>query len=353
MQRQSKTITAILILTIIITNSTKAEPPAFDSAAFSHLSAKDRTAFILSSLQWREEQLQDFEYTLKYSSVAMRDGIQEPGEDGMFVIKRKGEKNLMTAHLTFHSTHGSGSTSYQESWDGTIHKNLTMPDDKNLRSGAIWDNEARTLRMLSYNQMLGFRVPEKDKAETLPVWIADTLVNGQNPTTVEEARDHNTSLVKFSVTTNGYLHHSYWFDPTRDYMPTRYELNHADQTTVYARTEISVDEAKQVDGLWVPFKVSRVTTKGTGPIGGKFSYEVLAFNRGPVNDSDVDIQFPPGLTVTDTVKQKAYRVDKDGKLEEVEYYDLATGEVKYPKKNATQPSEAAPKNTDDTTQPAK
>jgi hypothetical protein len=110
-------------------------------------------------------------------------------------------------------------------------------------------------------------------------------------------------------------------------MPVRQEFRYEKGQNVNYESLV-VDEAKEVDGIWVPMKVTlRSGTSAVPGVVSLFVYVVKQFEFGGVTDDDFKLAFPPGTEVVDRVAKIAYRVLENGNVEMLPLLDSDTGRV--------------------------
>jgi hypothetical protein len=243
-----------------------------------------------------------------------------PIEDSTHVVRRSGIKTLLHVNLIVQAGENDtedSSVEYFENWDGKIHKNFTVGEGNRRPMGTIWDTETENLRD-DYNQLLGFRVVDYSREgkcpKTLTAWLAERQKQN-DPMTIEVVTYAGVPHLKLSFKLFGYYYYTYWFDTSRGYIMSRFEFQNADAKKIYSQGKAVVDKMEQVDGLWIPWKVTH--TVGD-PIASTDSYEVSKFSRAHLEDSKLEIEYPVGTWFWNTLEKKAYVVGKDGKITEEE-----------------------------------
>jgi hypothetical protein len=73
-----------------------------------------------------------------------------------------------------------------------------------------------------------------------------------------------------------------------------------------------VTHAARVDGLWLPLAAFHKSGTTASPGVGEHEYTVTAARLGAVQEADLDVPFPPGSVVSDTVHHTRYRLEPDG-----------------------------------------
>ena len=94
---------------------------------------------------------------------------------------------------------------------------------------------------------------------------------------------------------------TYWLDPARDYMPERSKYRTSYKNTDNGGAHAEVLDAKQIDGVWVPMQIVRrnlQSDKSTRET--EYDYKVQSFDRAPIADKDLEVQFPLNIHVLDS-----------------------------------------------------
>ena len=308
--------------------ATKASPDTLISV-LRQMSREELLATVISGLQTRDAQLQNFSCKLSYQLDYVDPGQNPPKTVVLYKRlteeKRLGRKSLIHDHEF--SAEGESNFEFYMNWDGSRSLVLNLPSkDRPYHGGSIRDAEPINMCGLYYNGLLGYRVwsGEHDRM-TLPEWI-ERAAKAKSLQGVAVVDREGEALVEVHVLLREYDHYRYWIDPARGYLPVRCEF----QTVVNGkRTNWEthwITEAKQLGEVWVPMTL--IKHSGTSsPDYNIYVYTVSAFDIGTVQERDLEITFPTGTLVVDRVKREAFRVNADGTRTLTEMYDASTGKI--------------------------
>lgn len=302
-----------------------AQDGALDVKAFNDLGQDSRQTMILAGLETREAALQNFSYSLSAATDnrSLRDGSLRPLRRESYTIKRTG--GLLFLSGLRQGPAGNTTAEFASNWNGKAGRSFTrFPNTTD--SGLIHDKgEDANFRYLRYNKMLGFRmVPNDGRKVTLAEWFRDAIAVRQPIETTAVQTDGKT-LVIAKVNENGAIH-TYTFDPSRGMMPVHYDYR--DGTgKYYNRESLTVADAKQVEGLWVPVRVVLVSGTSTDEEETVNTFEVKEFTRRNVTEKECEVVFPPGTVVVDLVGRICYKILPSGAKEMRPWLDPATGKI--------------------------
>lgn len=325
-------------------------PASFDAVAFEKLTAEERLASVRAVLWERERQLQNFSYELThtFTNYSLRDGskVASFGRN-VCALKRKGAK-LRLDEERF--AEGGASTGQQAIvWDGSCTRSIVRRPSRKEPRGIVTASEQSNFAEIPYDRILGVRVPMRGRAPgpgmTLAEWFDDVRRKDVR-IEVGLAKGDLAGLLAVAVLEgppSGEYSRSikHLLDPSRDFMPVRYEYLYQAGGS-YNKTNITVAEAKRIDGLWVPFKVVyRTGTSADRKVETEEVCTVSKFERGTVKDEDFEIAYPAGMLIADEIAGIAYRILPGGKRQALlaPMLDSRTGEIIHPK--ITTPEEAA------------
>ena len=287
----------------------------------------DRQALVVSIVQNRDAQLQNFAYEATWDTFSFTPSTGERtlvyGDS--FAVKRDGQR------LFFHGERATeaGLHDFNASWDGSMKRSLSYrPYRENAQySGVISDQEDNNIKDHAYNHILGLRLLGTYGLYTLPEWLDTSIQRGSliDVTVVEEA---GRPMISLKITA-GYESSLWVLDPDRDYMPVRAEVRY-EHGEVYDFDVSTVEEALEVDGLWVPTRVVQRTGYSLDERQNECIFEVSTFSRNTVTDADFEIEFPPGTEVINRVAKRAYRVLEGGGVEMMPLFDSDTRETIQP-----------------------
>ncbi|MEQ9586635.1 MAG: hypothetical protein RJS97_01480 [Parvibaculaceae bacterium] len=124
-----------------------------------------------------------------------------------------------------------------------------------------------------------------------------------------------------------------WLDPARGYMPVRGEARW--ENDGWRSEEFSVDEAQQIDGLWLPTTITEII--GSSSFGKTMPNAVNVIETttqnikmGAVTEADVRVVFPKGTEVVDAIEGVAYTIGESDVRLGVEPLFVGAGFVNEP-----------------------
>ncbi len=300
------------VISITMVGALLAQPPSLDPGAFALLNESEKQAFVLSVVQHRDAQLQNFSYQMTHS-----DENHDPktgkrhfwGEDTVG-LKRLG----LRLFLTVEALDSQGRPqSYKAAWDGQNAKSLLHSPHRNIEYGGVIQNEEDdNFTYRAFNHILGLRILDSPNL-TLEQWFDEATTREDCSIDIDVVEDGGKSFLMFKVN-HRYKYWQWFLDPQRDYMPVRAEVlyKYGDN---YNSDSSLVQEAIQVDGLWVPKTVFRVTGTSASEEQTENTYQITAFARNMVSEEDFRIDFPPGTEVVDRIAGVAYKVLPNGGIE--------------------------------------
>ena len=325
----------------------------FDSASFNALSEAEKTAFVLTVLQDRESQLQNFSYEMtdRLRNITKDGAEKEIFSEASMGLKRKGRK------LYFESESLDSQKQlrrYYVRWDGLTSKSLVnrpyRAQNDVVNGGVIKDSEDRNFMRRGYNHVLGLRTQTSNDL-TLPGWFEDAKAKGK-PIGINFLEQDGKPLIALKVMITEWKYLKWLLDVSRDYMPVSAEIRYQKGAS-YNSAAWTVEEAIEVDGFWVPKKVIQIGGTSVADEETKVVYEISKFTRNTVTDKDFEINYPPGTEVVDKIANSVYRVLPAGGYEPLPFYDSATGEVIDRRISIDQAPSELPEGTNDQKEPAK
>ncbi len=275
---------------------------------------------LIEILEDRESSLSNFRYELTESRSALDRGAQDYAllqdsrvslsyVDGRFLIDKK----------TRFSDSGQ-SISYKSLWDGEKKRSLSMNEDGSVKHGRVGDTEPDAVYKSNFNRMLGlWRYDEKpikvgehivSVPRMLPLskWVREIARRPGMNLAIRKEGDITTLNVSFGPNSKTEI---FSFDGARGGMLFKHEYIYELGSNKH-HSVTTVDEAREVDGLWAPFKTTTLV-KGTGSASeGMYVFEVEQLAFGVVEDQDLTLKFPVGTEVYDEMVRVAYRVTSDG-----------------------------------------
>jgi len=324
--------TAIVPLVLAVAAAVRAGPP-FDPAEFERLSPEQRLELLVSAAQWRERELGNFEYKLRRTlrNVDLASGaLLERFRPADYSMKRLGRRYWF--HAQFYQEDGSRGNEYELYWDGAVNRFLQL---RPPGSGRIEDKEFSIIDDVWFHHLFGIRV--KFGTMSLAEWVADPPpAERRKLLEVLTVAEDDALLVRVHFTTDQYNHIRFWFDPARDYLPVRFDHRYAQKQEPdfdsYSQSweNHHVTEARQVDGLWVPWRIVVRSGMGGKTVASEWTYLVTHFTRGTVREADLEVVYPPGTRVVDTIRLEGYVVQADGDREYFPIYDAVRGKILHP-----------------------
>jgi hypothetical protein len=334
---RNESLLTICIVVSICGYVVGADAPAPRLPPLKDLSGNDKVSLIEALLAWRDGVLSDCSYkmTEEEVSVDLRD------HSSLLVVRnsrhviRSGRK--MFEHVA--QTAEDGKSTEVESfcaWDGERATIRTHWQDRNLYdSGMISDHEPKSLRQCGYHRMLGVRMPgQRAAGATLSEWFTLVAHKKESMCTVEMGVDAAKDMLVVKLVSNGLRTYTMWLDPAKDYMMLRFIDDYVAKDGGRQTCSMEVTGSKQVEGLWVPTKVTQVDTTSVAPNdSSEHRFEVTEFSREKSDAKDMEVVFPQGTHVVDNIKGTAFRVLKDGKTEAIPFYDGQAGRIIGPTRN--------------------
>lgn len=321
----------------------------WNGAIFQPLSQEDKLAFVLAAIRSRDAHLQNCSIQLSSETLYLKDANAAPQVlyTRSIDFKRNGRKCMIRVREL--GPEGDTRFNFLHSWDGVLERALNFPNDQEKQHrGTIADHEPPILQDCSFFNLLGFRTSAGGSL-TLPEWLeaASKAKSLQGIAVVE--RDGRTLIEIHQVNFN--RHQRYWLDPTRGYLPVRFEFESKRPNGGVGNWEKQwVEDAKQFGEVWIPTKV--VKWSGTSEADYNIiNYSLSQFASGSVTDKDCEVTFPVDTEVVDVVTKVAYRIKEDGSQEVLPLYDPKTGKVtkggKVVSSVTSQPSKIDMRKTDD------
>lgn len=301
----------------------------FDADSFQLLNEEEKIAFVQRVLEEREAQLQNFEYdvNMKIRNIYNNGEKTDYFRDLTWNIKRKSEKLFYEIEIKNSKGH---MMNYKATWDGSIGKTLLYdPDRKYNYDGIVTDSEDSNFTERAFNHILGLRLLDTGK-KNLPEWFKVAQAKGQF-IEIDMTNENGKLLIECTAIFGDWTY-QFFLDINRDFMPIRAEILYqtGEKGENYNSDSSFVTEANEVDGFWIPIKVTRNT--GTSIIDwvSEHTYVVSKFVRNKVKDEDFIINYPPGTRIGDRIKNVMYKVLPDGGTEQIPFYDSNSGKVVLP-----------------------
>jgi hypothetical protein len=172
-------------------------------------------------------------------------------------------------------------------------------------------NQNTEFRSFAFNQVLGVYVLEDGPMMPVDRWVEEAASTPQRKVICSTADYKGAPAVSVSVKDDARTR-TFWVDPARDWMTvgTDYYSGTPGNKTNWASTEVT--RADRVDGVWLP--LAATTHEGTNVSAGtsRIEYTVVTASVGKVKGADLEVVFPPGAIVSDSVNHTRYRIEPDG-----------------------------------------
>jgi len=228
-----------------------------------------------------------------------------------------------------------------EFWDGTICRWRTP---HTLASGAIEIQGGVNLKEPDifseeiYFSTLGFR-----KALTpLPSskWFANKLDERGASSSVAESQLDGDATVELTIKTGDRYQprdqFKFVFLRDKDFAVKEFWSSVVGGSPKSWREHWRVERFDRLDGLWMP---SKVTAEVGNPDGNERKCELKSFSLKEPAEQEMQIDFPIGSRVMDSVNLQFYKMLPDGRREYADFYDSDSGQViKAVAQAASQPS---------------
>jgi len=252
-----------------------------------------------------------------------------------YEVRRVGPRLWM--HLTNHKYWSDTDEVDSEgnvNWDGKVAVNLVTPNTARAthHTASVRDKPNDNLWLKKYNELLGLRVQVYNGGVPIAEFLRGASTRRDPIVVRAERRQPDVTEMKVEVRreSDGW---SFWLDPRRDYMISRFEYRY-EQNGAYSARHDEVVVPFQVSGVWVPKEAVHVTETSSFEERSEFKYSVTSFEIGTVTPADVEIRFPIGTEVTDLVNQVVYTVLPDGRRRMEPLVQLAEQTLRVPPENA-------------------
>ncbi|MCY2952423.1 MAG: hypothetical protein NTU53_10650 [Planctomycetota bacterium] len=290
-------------------------PDAFDFGAFGALADADKLNFVLAVLDARDRSLENVAYKVRETYVNIRkdNGARRFVTRHVYEFRRIGDKCWMhRIDYKFRDPTGAVRAESIMNWDGKVAKGIGIPPylGTPYHQCRIDPEESENFAYHRLGELLGFRIDADFKRRPVTVWFRDSIDRGAKIEITEaDVRGVRTLSVQMGW---GEWQRRLWLDPNRSFMTVRAEHVYGGAKE-FMKGTLEVVTSEQVDGLWVPKKVIRQTGTYASQEWGETTIDVEQFSVGKVTDSDVDVVFPVGSHIVDTVQNISYVVLLDGK----------------------------------------
>jgi len=291
------------------------EPDVFDFGAFGALADADKLNFVLAVLDARDRSLENVAYKVRetYVNVRKDNGARRFMTRHDYELRRIGDKCWMhRVDHKFYDPNGAVRAESIMNWDGKVAKGIGFPPYLGAPNHQcrIDAKESENFAFHRLGELLGFRIEADSGRRPVTVWLRDAIDHhAKIEITEADVRGVRTLSV---LVRQGEWRRWLWLDPKHGFMTVRAEHVYG-ETKEFMKGTLEVVTSEQVDGLWVPKKAIRQSGTYAGQERTETTIDVEQFSVGKVTDSDVDVIFPVGSHVVDTVQNISYVVLPDGK----------------------------------------
>jgi len=291
------------------------EPDVFDFGAFGALADADKLNFVLAVLDARDRSLENVAYKVRetYVNVRKDNGARRFMTRHVYELRRIGDKCWMhRIDYKFHDPNGEVRAESIMNWDGKVAKGIGFPPylGTPYHQCRIDPKESGNFGYHRLGELLGFRIDADLTRRPVTVWFRDAIDHGAK-IEITEADVRGVRALSVLVR-QGEWRRWLWLDPKHSFMTVRAEHIYGEKKE-FMKGTLEVLTSEQVDGLWVPKKAIRQSGTYADQEQTEITYDVEQFSVGKVTDSDVDVVFPVGSHVVDTVQNISYVVLSDGK----------------------------------------
>jgi hypothetical protein len=238
---------------------------------------------------------------------------------------RSSDKYLF--HCQELSSDGKIKRDFTQSWDGKEQRGTSVAGHSGGPSGTIRGSPSNNPQELRYNLLLGYRI--KANFTTVPVTLSQWLqLPEKHRNSIEVEFDHSEAdpFLLIHVTEGTYLHDRVWLDPSRGYMPVRYEYKSTDEKGAAVNWErLKSHEAKKIGEVWIPMKATLET--GTDKEWDEVTFEVKRFILDKPTPDQLNVRFDIGMKIMDAVRMQAYKIQLDGSKKFEDMYNSDTGKI--------------------------
>lgn len=286
----------------------------FDFSAFRALPVAERINVILTVLDARDAALQNIEYTVleTYVNVNKKDGTRRYMYKSLNQLRRRDQKLwLHVQEFESHKPDGKLHEDSVQNWDGKIGRRLTLPPYTG-EPEAIGQINPKVFNSFIYHRFLaitGLRLKVIDEQFPMTRWLRDVLQEGAKLDATDSVR-RGVNCLKLTVDRLGWRR-ELWLDPARGFMPVQFDQVYGDKTMEWL---MEVLEADQHAGVWFPRIASGINTGTSDKEIGESKFEVQNFKVGAVRETDLEVVFPIGTSVVDSVRNIGYTMLPDGKF---------------------------------------
>ncbi|HZL35676.1 MAG TPA: hypothetical protein VFC78_10230 [Tepidisphaeraceae bacterium] len=277
----------------------------------------DRIHFALGILDSRDQQLSNFDYKLRETTT----NVTIAGGDRRFMVHDDYEVRRLAGTLwmrlidyEYYNEEDDILAESVMNWDGKVARGIGYPPylHTSYHQCRIDPTENDNFAYRSFNGILGLQVVVARRGYPIATMVRNAMARTGRAEAVAE-RWKGIDTLRLEVH-EGCERWTFWLDPNRGYIIARFEYYCDIKPGVYNKKWDEILESRQIGGVWVPLKaIERRGVSGI-PVETEIAYDVQTFTIGSVSASDVDITFPVGSQVVDTVQNISYFVLPNGKF---------------------------------------
>lgn len=300
----------------------------FDFAKFRAMSQRERAAAVVAGMSAHDAALLNADVEFDSQTILHATPEQNrPFGRSEYRERRVGKATLFHIKRFDETDSAKLKSEFDVSWDGS--RQLEYKREPKRQIGILRDKQSDYVQEIDYDHMLGFRRrwDGMPVAKFLELNLGNDTPRLTGTVEVEKAPDSSdqwlVATVKFL---DVFLTERYWIDPQRGFVLRRHEYVYQKGRN-FNRFVTVVNETRQVDGLWVPAKVTQRASTSAVPDQSSDVYTLKTLRTGKVAPDDVRLVLPAGTQVVDRVENRAYEVTEDGGQRARPLYDAKTGKV--------------------------
>ena len=288
-------------------------------AALPGSSPEQNRAFVLTMLEVRDNALKNFsmKVTVTHQNIELATNVHRFLYRDKYEIRRLNDMLWMEVknHVGEDGTYQKTSTF---TWDGHVGRGLGVPSaaarsEAGSIVGRIDPDENGNFATRRMNKLLGIRVQSDRGAMAAALWFR-RVMSETTDIQISEEGIGDQSTIRVNVVEPYNIRRTFWLDPSRDFMVTKFEFFQGDDLK-YNKETIEAVESKRIDGLWIPTEArARSGTSAVSSTETENVYKVEAFRSNANTESDVVLAFPVNCSVVDTIQHMSYVVRPDGKI---------------------------------------
>jgi hypothetical protein len=294
---------------------------AFDEAAFNKLTVPDRLAVVVAGMREHESKLENVDLTITEAWTS-RYADKNVNMDRRIHFKRLGTKYWceITASKRGRSI---------VSWDGQVATSFGESPGVKYTSGLVRHVESPDLQEIWHLDQLGSR--REYSGMNVADWISQVSEKQGITVDVKVSLELKRPCMVVELSDAEHNRWTYVVDPSRDFIIMhKMTWINVPGHPIYKAVEALTNEAKEITGIWLPWKVTRTHRGATGETITTITMAVKSFEARAAEDKEFIVDLPPGTRVVNEVESIAYSVKADRTREMLPYYNPKTGRVLQP-----------------------